>query len=104
MMYGENKWKFPLKDQMAARFPSIMEMLASLKKRNYRHAAHLMQNVESTMMIHEVCRRLMDKHPHKPIFTIHDSIITTPDHAATVRQIMLDTFVHIGIHPHIRMD
>lgn len=75
----------PLQRQIAERYPSVHAMLTSVKKRDYRHAAHLMQNSEACLFIHGVCRSLMEEHPRVPVVTIHDSVMTTPGYVSLVK-------------------
>jgi hypothetical protein len=107
VLYKSNKWgRFP--NEMAARlkrkYPSVMAMLKALKRHDYRHAARLMQNLESTMFIRRVCGRLMRERPDVPVLTKHDSILTTPEHAETVVQIIKEAFIKLGIKPHLKRE
>lgn len=99
MMFSKNRCKIPLKKRFGTIYPSVAKMLQHLKKKDYRHAAHLMQNYESTIFIHLICRRLMEDHPSIPIFTIHDSILTTPEYVQVVTRVIKDAFGELGINP-----
>jgi hypothetical protein len=107
VFYKPNKrGKYP--NEMAARlrrrYPSVMRMLKALKRHDYRHAARLMQNFEATMFIRRICGRLMRERPDVPVFTKHDAILTTPEHAMAVMQIIKEEFGKVGIQPHLKRE
>lgn len=103
-MYGRNHWQDPIKTEIERRFPSLAEMLRRLKQRDYRHAARLMQNVESTVVIHTICGQIMREKPNAPICSIHDSLMTTPPYVDYVREMMIAKFRSLGVTPKIRKE
>ena len=101
-MYGKNNWCDPLKDRLTRLYPSVAGMLTFLKAHDYRHAAHVMQNAEAVIFIHSIADRIRQERPDLPIYTIHDSILTTPDTLDYVRSIILETFERLGVYPLLR--
>ena len=99
MMYGKKRRRG---SRLEVAYPAVAEMLARLKRRDYRHAAHLMQNVEATLFIHCVCGRLMQEEPTMPVYTIHDSVLTTPEYVGTARKAIREVFGRLGLQPTIR--
>jgi hypothetical protein len=97
MMYGRSHWRDSLTIRFAQQYPSVAEMFTSLKRRNYRHAAHLMQNVEATIFIDRICGRIRRDRPGLLIFTIHDSIVTTLRAADYVEETIRDEFRRLGV-------
>ena len=65
------------KRRFSETFPKVAEVIRQHKRKDYRFLSRLLQNYESTVIINRVCRRLMNEHPAAPIYTIHDSILTT---------------------------
>ena len=63
VLFGPNKGKSPYPNAMKARFrqvyPSAAKVLRALKKRNYRHSSHVLQNYESTLFIDLIAGRIM---------------------------------------------
>lgn len=57
-------------------FPNVYEVFSLIKKKNHRALAHLLQRIESTIMIGAVTSRIALERPNLPFFTIHDSIAT----------------------------
>ena len=84
-------------------FPNVLAFMDKLKKKDFAHLAHLMQNYESTFIIGHVCRRIMQEMPEAPILTIHDSIMTTADYAERCQEIFEEEFYKIGIQPSFKI-
>lgn len=58
-------------------FPQTYEIFRRLKVINHRALAHILQRIESLIMIQNVAVRISKERPELPIFTIHDSVVTT---------------------------
>ena len=71
---GMNNWT---KKQFKWKFKGIYEMFAAIKRKNHRALSHILQRIESEIIIQNVCKRISLEHPTLPIFTIHDSVLTT---------------------------
>ena len=104
VFFGRGSRKSQLKNRFSRKFPSIGEMLAIIKKKDYRLSSHLMQHYESTIFIGMVCNRLRSEHPDQPVFTIHDSILCLPDHLEIVKKVVLDEFKRFGVSPTLRKE
>ena len=102
VFFGKPCYRSRLKQRFEREFPTIAGMLQSLKQRDYRQVAWLMQSYESTLFIAIICRRLMNEKPQLPIFTIHDSILTVPDGVEDVRHVILEEFAKLGIVPTLK--
>ncbi|MGO9599249.1 MAG: hypothetical protein ACLP7Q_14775 [Isosphaeraceae bacterium] len=90
-----NEWK-----RFEKAFPQIAKLITEVKREyGYKIVAHLLQRVESSLMINRICRRLMEGHPEIPALTIHDSILTTRKHVKLVRKIIQEEFLRIGLRP-----
>jgi hypothetical protein len=85
-------------------YPSAAKVLRALKRKNYRHSAYVLQNYEATLFIDIICRRIMDEHPDTVLFTIHDSLLTTPDSVAYVESVILDEFGKLGVRPMLKKE
>jgi hypothetical protein len=69
-------------------FPSIAKVFAYVKKGNYTNLAILLQRIESYLLLDRVCGRIAKESPNIPLFTIHDSIITTKGNESYVQAVM----------------
>ena len=59
------------------KFPYFSDFLKELKKNNYKYLSKLMQNKEAHCILDVITKRLNQLYPNMPLFTIHDSIMTT---------------------------
>jgi len=82
----------------------VAEMLTYLKSRSHAHAPCLMQNTEAVIFIHSIVERIRLERPNIPIFTIHDSILTTPDNIDYVRDIIMQVFEQLGVRPLLKTE
>jgi hypothetical protein len=85
-------------------FPNVAELIRSLKRRDHAFLSCLMQNIESNFIINTVCRRLMNEMPEAPVFTIHDSILTTEPFVDDIQAIMKGEFSHLGLSPSFHIE
>ena len=85
-------------------FPTIFAFIQKAKGKNYRRFARRMQRAESRLMIGGVCKRLMTDHPDIPVFTIHDSILTTAEHVETVERLIKEQFQRYGLTPTLKRE
>jgi hypothetical protein len=49
------------------------------------------------VFIHRVCGRVLEERPGVPLFTIHDSLLTTPEHVGYVRGVIREEFAELGV-------
>lgn len=89
---------------LAKEFPGMGEMLEALKAKDYRHAACLMQNAESSIFIGGVCERIRRERPDLPVFTIHDSVLTILAATDYVKSVIMDEFATAGVEPTLRLE
>ncbi|WP_145944184.1 hypothetical protein [Fuerstiella marisgermanici] len=102
ILYGKNTLRTPAKSCFTEMFPKVAEVVRVHKRKDHRFLARLLQNVESDFVINTVCRRLMMERPEIPVFTIHDSIMTTPEHVEYVNRVFQDEFGDLGITPKLQ--
>ena len=88
----------PLMEVFASRFPNVLSWMDGQKATNYKRLPRRMQRMESAMMIVRVCGAL-SRQPGTPLVTIHDSILTTPDHILGVERMILGEFKRLGVCP-----
>ena len=86
-------------------FPSVSELYQAIKEGNYKRLALLLQSIESHVVLKIVTKTIAKKHPHIPMFTIHDSIAVPVQYEETVRQIMEAELTRVtGLQPRLRME
>lgn len=104
IFYGFNERTSKAKQAFTSEFPTPAQFIFDAKAENYKALPLLIQRVESNFIIRTVCKRLTEEHPHVPLLTIHDSIMTTERYATLVKDVMLEEFTKLGTNPLIRLE
>lgn len=98
ILYGSQHITNPLTRMFARLFPNIANFIHNYKQEHgYAELAREMQRQESHLMYNCVVARLMRHHPEVPVITIHDSIMTTPEHCELVQRIMREEYNRAGL-------
>lgn len=86
-------------------FPSVYKVFSTVKRKNKRTLALLLQNIESYFIVDVISRRIGTEYPDLPIFTIHDSIVTTVGNEALVSRIISEELEKgIGVAPTLKFE
>ena len=93
VLFSDNRYLPPLKRLFRQNFPAIYGLIKIIKRREHRALARC-------------CKRIWDEYNQEiPVFTIHDSICTTPQYVEVVRSIMGNEFEKsIGLRPHLKIE
>jgi hypothetical protein len=106
VVYGDQHASYtgrtPLPIIFETLYPSIYSFILSQKMINYEQLSLDMQRAEANFMMHRVCHRLMTYHPEIPVVTVHDSILTTPEHLDKVEKIIKEEFARLNLYPQLR--
>jgi len=87
------------------RFPTVYKIFAFIKKGEKRNLPILLQRIESHIVLDRICKRIAHEQPHLPIFTIHDSVITTIGNEGYVEAIMKEELsICIGYEPKLNIE
>lgn len=79
--------------------------LAKQGKRTHNALACSLQYLEAQLILHGVCKIVAENNPDIPLFTIHDSIITTEKYIPYVHQVMRDVIKDaVGSEPNIKIE
>jgi hypothetical protein len=68
-------------------FPQVARLFELIKEGNYEWLPRILQRVESRLILLEVCKALAQEYPQMPLFTIHDSIVTTEGNEHAVKEV-----------------
>ena len=100
-IYSSNKQNYwEEKRLISAAFPSVTRVFEFLKKGDYVLLSHIMQRLESILIIEVVAKRIAAEKPNLPFFTVHDSIATIPEEVDYVRRVIKKEFnKYLGIMP-----
>ena len=105
-IYSSNKQNFwEEKRLISDAFPSVTRIFKFLKKDDYVLLSHIMQRLESTVIIEVVAKRIAAEKPNLPIFTVHDSISTIPSEVEYVKQLIKAEFnKYLGVAPKLGVE
>lgn len=84
-------------------FPTVYSMLKELKaSKGYAWVGQELQRRESEVIIGGVCGSLMTSFGSVPVLSVHDSLMTTPEHLRLVRSLMRQEFSRYYFLPQLR--
>lgn len=86
-------------------FPNIASLFFKIKVGSHNNLSLLLQNLESQAVLHCTCSSIAKKYPNVPLFTIHDSIVTTVGNEFLVAEIMHNELLNLtGISPPLNIE
>jgi hypothetical protein len=88
-------------------FPDLYEIFSLIKKSDKANLPRLLQRIESHLILNVITKRIARERKNLPIFTIHDSIVTTDegDNGAYIRKVMEEEFIKaIGFPPKFEVE
>jgi hypothetical protein len=76
-------------------FPNVCRIFTLIKAGNNNHSALacLLQRFESNLVLHDTCTLLNKYFPDAPLFTVHDSIVTTEKYVGVFRDLFKEQLV-----------
>jgi hypothetical protein len=101
VFYGRNFVEGDLTRLFAEQYPTVLGIVRAIKRPEYKRLSHHMLRVESAIVIGRSVRRCAEEEIWAT--TIHDSIVTTPEHAEAVVGIMEQVFGSVGVRPTIKV-
>ena len=110
VLFSQNKYlnqpQFKHKKMFSQVHPTIYKAFSLIKQIEHSTLACLLQSIESEIILHRCCKRIWEEGNHKiPIFSIHDSIVTTEQHLNFVKQVMEEEIKKcIGVSPTLDAD
>jgi len=83
-------------------FPNVYKVFCGIKETHHPTLAIILQNLEADLILHQVCTFIKTSRPQIPLFTLHDSIITTEEHVKYVQKVMQRILkTHLGTAPEL---
>jgi len=105
VIYSDNRYMYDAKRMFKEIFPNVYKLFGTIKKIKHSTLPILLQRIESDLFLKKIARRIARENPQMPIFTIHDSIITTCGNEHIVYTIMKDELTYsIGIEPTLKIE
>jgi hypothetical protein len=99
-VYG-NSPEHPIWQAIEQLWPTVAQIVTVIKKGNYKKMAHLCQKIESSIVIQDACRKLIERLPGVPFGTIHDSIAIPAPFVDIAKQELIAAFQRRGVTPKI---
>jgi hypothetical protein len=103
ILFGPTRPSHPRWLAFRSKWPTVAEFLELAKAHDYGVPARACQRLESALMIGGVAARLMTEHPDTPIWTIHDSVMVTPQLADVVKRTIDEVFALHGLRPTVKI-
>lgn len=88
-------------------FPNVARIFDLIKygKDSHNTLALLLQKFESDLVLHEACEEINRLYPYIPLFTVHDSIVTTERNVKIVKEIFSKHLkLRLGIEPQLKIE
>jgi hypothetical protein len=86
---SKRNYHFDTDASMIMGFPGVLQFLDNtFKQKQYNTLALLLQQIESNVILRNVCPAIAKKYPEIPLFTVHDSIVTTEGNEELIRPII----------------
>lgn len=76
-------------------FPDVYELFSLLKQKEKNNMPMLLQRIESHVILLTITNRITKENPDLPIFTIHDSIVTTKGNEGYIQKVMEEEMTKI---------
>jgi hypothetical protein len=76
------------KRMFARYFPDIYRLFSIIKRNDHTALSHILQRIESQIIVQNASGRIAEENPRLPIFTIHDSIATTVGNEEYVKNVI----------------
>lgn len=87
--YSKRNYHYDIEVAFMFGFPGLIESLDSLfKSKEYNTLSILLQQIESNVILRHVCPAIAQKYAEIPLFTVHDSIVTTEGNEELIRPII----------------
>ena len=88
-----------------SQFPGVYQLLNEIKKTGKNKLPILLQQIESHVVLKTITKRIARERPSLPLFTIHDSIITTAGNEGYIQNVVLEELGKaIGFVPQLRVE
>lgn len=104
IFYCKNGYHTPESNYFRDRFPNVAQVVRELKAKDHSWLPTMLQRVEASVIINRIIRRMMNEYPNIFVSTIHDSVLTTTEHAGLVEGIMKEEFRRLWLEPTLRVD
>ncbi|MBB6332999.1 hypothetical protein HNP24_004002 [Chryseobacterium sediminis] len=86
-------------------FPNVYKVLKYVKKGQHNTLAIVLQSLEADLVLQKACKRINTDKDDIPLFTLHDSIITTEENVEYVKYVLVQVMKeNIGVKPNLKIE
>lgn len=86
-------------------FPNVYKIMSMIKSKSHPTLAVILQNLEADLILNQTCKIISEKNSEIPLYTLHDSIITTEENVKFVQDEMISVLSqNLGIPPSIKVE
>lgn len=104
-MYSRNGYRPKTKILFKEIYGYPSKVYHDLKTVDHKELSKRLQRLESSLILRNICKEINRYDKNIPLFTIHDSILTTPEHIDIVKQFTMDELSReIGLMPRVTVD
>ena len=104
IFYSKNSHFKEEKEVFRNLYPGVESLIGIIKCSDHRVLSILLMRMEAYLILDVVCEKLCELHPDLPIFTIHDSLLTTEGNEKLVEPIIIEElYMFIGITPTLEL-
>ncbi len=105
VIYGSISYMTDYKILFKELFPCVLRVFNEIKKTNKRDLPILLQTIESDIILGVICKRIDQEKPILPIFTIHDSVVTTSGNEKYIATVMEEELFKLtGLKPKLTIE
>lgn len=105
VLFSSNRHVTKSKQLFTSLFPTVDEVFRVLKDQDHSTLAILLQNIESHLVLKKITKKIAQIHPHAPLYTVHDSIVTTESYVDTIHTTMENILTQkIGTPPKLKRE
>lgn len=105
VLFSKNNHYTKEKSWFKKEFPTIYSTIEKIKEKKYQKLALLLQNIEAQAILEKSIKSVSKHDKNIPLFTIHDSIMTTIEYVDIVKNLMeKEIFLYTGFTPSISID
>jgi len=102
VFFSTEKKKYRWRTIFEKQFPTVSQCITALKTNGHNQVAIQLQRKEAEIVVGDAYRRLYADHKITDIFPIHDAILTTLEHKATVAATLVNAFQRVGLQASIK--
>lgn len=100
VMFTDNRYQNDTKLLFQELFPRVSQVFSAIKKGDRTILPRLLQSIESFLFLRVITKKIAKRYPKAPLYTIHDSVVTTGRYVEYVKQVMTEVLTeYVGIPP-----